>query len=519
MKPFTPATFAENIAAGSQAPSPKPLLPTDEIIHIPQGRGGRLMKAKEATALYTWGFSSCNIIAVIGTEKLVLIHADTLTDPDAIKDEILWVGEDSEVVFIFREKFRKALAEVLLPKLKRLLPEKKINVKKMDDAHDGVLVSFHMYSDSDLNPHVKKFPCSQHPQRLFRHEKEQTFLAVQKIEQLVGLNARIYTGKTLRKRFIIFNGNNWEAISEGELKIFDSHPATKEELNFFSAADSYFTLMHKLAGLAESLKGRIQYGEELKDIVMPIAFYLEGYLNNYNPLLLLKRNLLHLLDKKDDGSIFSIEKPVTREDNNVCEHLNVVLRKPQVMPEEVQNIFYAYREKAPENPFKKQLVEEFNTFYQHYQDRMIYQGIDELNLPVPLAAGSSAGAPHPVAVPVPIKEEPCCFWLYYTNSNKPEGVIFDNIKKKPLSLDSSQRPTGDNCFNTKSEAEEKLIQSLSGSSFPFKKSFIFQLRGTAIEIIDKYNNKSMCAADFIGYLSRKEDKAPPAEGKLQFRRS
>ncbi len=50
-----------------------------KIIHVPQGRSARLMKETlpyGIEGLYTQGFSICNIIAAIGQDKLVLIHAD-----------------------------------------------------------------------------------------------------------------------------------------------------------------------------------------------------------------------------------------------------------------------------------------------------------------------------------------------------------------------------------------------------------------------------------------------------------
>lgn len=46
-------------------------------------------------------------------------------------------------------------------------------------------------------------------------------------------------------------------------------------------------------------------GDSLRNIAMPIGVQLEGFLNNFDAIKLLKRNLKQVLDENDENSIFS----------------------------------------------------------------------------------------------------------------------------------------------------------------------------------------------------------------------
>ncbi len=322
--------------------------------------------------LYTNGFSICNIIAVIGQDKLVLVHADQLTNPAAIKDEVEWVDEPNELILIFREKWQNVLTTQMFRQLAKLLPNKKINLVKMDDEHDGVYLSFHASSANTLHPNIKKYPIHIHPDNLLRHPLEQLFLAVQKIEQIIGLRAKTETQRVRKKYLNIFDGRAWEPVGSNELMIDDSDDTTKKEIAFIKPHDSYIVIIGKLAGIAQSYHDIIKCVEDIKQFVQPIGFHLEGYLNNFDALKLFKRNLFQLTNENDKNSIFRLEQPGSNEDKEIVVGLQAALANPSSTANTFEKLLIPYKQEAPETPFKTQLTNEYTNFHKHYDERMIY---------------------------------------------------------------------------------------------------------------------------------------------------
>lgn len=351
------------------------LLEKGKIINVPQGRSGRLMKATleyGVSGLYTCGFTTCNIIAMVGKEKLALIHADLQVDPEYIHEEVKWFNGDLlSVIVIYRNQYKHALTVQMLPALTKMFPELLIE-KVMDDQHDGVLLTFDQNSDNELHQNIVKFPISEHPKKLIYHPDEQRLVAVQKIEQVIGLHAKYLTKKAVRKYLNIFDGRSWEHMMEHELVMDAAHEITKKELKFFSQTDDYVTICGKLMGIVDAMTDKIPVQENIKDLVMPIAVELEGFLNNFDPLKIFLRNFKALLSKSNRNNIFQLEKPSSSHDNLVVVKLNqaFVDRNPVNKVMEVMN---AYISEASQTGFKKQLVEEFNTFYKHYNQRMKYR--------------------------------------------------------------------------------------------------------------------------------------------------
>lgn len=337
-----------------------------KIIHVPQGKSGRLHSASGAygiSGLYTCEFTTCNILAFIGPTKLLLIHADLLTD---IREESKWIEEElQEVVLIYRQGYENALTIQMRPFLQERFGEK-LKVISMDDAHDGVHLSFELNLEG-FHGQIRKFALRVNPPNLIRHPYEQLLVAVQKIEQVIGLNAKHRTGKSRKRYMTVYDGRAWEAMEEWELKVDVTHPATKEEINFFLATDDYLKVCGKLTGIVNSLQGRIPILEDLKELVMPIAFQLEGYLNNFNAPKLFIRNIKILFDEKLENSVVSMTSPTSLEDVEICKQI----RKENSV-EDVIALFEKYRDMAPATPFKKELMDCFDTCHRHYQERMRY---------------------------------------------------------------------------------------------------------------------------------------------------
>ena len=79
------------------------------MIYVPQGHSARLHLASAAydiEGLYTDHYSSCNIIACLGKERIVLIHVDAQMQlhSNKIQEELEWVSEPNEIIFLLRDK-------------------------------------------------------------------------------------------------------------------------------------------------------------------------------------------------------------------------------------------------------------------------------------------------------------------------------------------------------------------------------------------------------------------------------
>lgn len=346
-----------------------------KFIHTPQGRSTRLMQASlsyDIGGLYTNGFTSCNIIAVIGKEKIALVHADQKTSADMIANEVKWVGDPSDVVLIFREKWRKIVTSRLFSELTKLLPGKIITLKSMDDDHDGVLLSFSESPDNPLHRNIKKYPMHHSMDNLIRHPDEQRFTAVQKIEQIIGINAIRLTGKMPVKPTMIFDGRAWEPIDSKELTINEHHSRTKGEVKFLRAGDTLMSYAGRLLGILTSYKDAIASAETMEELSTTIAPYLEGYFNDFQALKLFKRALYQLIDEKDLNSIFSLEKRGSEQDNEIVKNLLTATKKADTSYESIDNLITTYKKEAPDTLFKKQLLVEYSNFNRHYKARMVY---------------------------------------------------------------------------------------------------------------------------------------------------
>ncbi len=114
-----------------------------KIIHVPQGRSGRLVRLSSEVGikgLYTYGISCCNILLVIGQDKISLMHLDTQTHQDTLKAEFDWVNEPDEIILMFREEFKPVVTDLLIYRLNQMQLGKSLVLKPLNDGMDGIFV-------------------------------------------------------------------------------------------------------------------------------------------------------------------------------------------------------------------------------------------------------------------------------------------------------------------------------------------------------------------------------------------
>jgi hypothetical protein len=349
-------------------------------IYVPQGRAARLNKdalAYGIDALYTDGFSSCVIIAFIGKDngKLSLMHFDSISDYEVIKDEVKRVEDSCEVVLIFRST-TNPLVKNILEYCQKSIPNQKISLKSLDDKHDGILLSLNKQkSDSGLHPQIKKYPMNEQPQYLLHHPMEEKLIAVQKIDQIIGVADAHFTQAFTKKCPYVFEKYFWTRICEWETKVpvDDKHPRNKEYMTSLekNKNEPFITISRILGGIIENIKDitGLELQDDMKRTSIQVGFYLEGYLNNYDHIKPFKRNM------KDALSQY---KPKTSEDKMYMDKLLSVLDSPDDCFDKVKQIIADY-EKASDSDTKKDILSEHKTFVKHYNDRKRYKNLAQGN--------------------------------------------------------------------------------------------------------------------------------------------
>ncbi|KIE04220.1 hypothetical protein NF27_IV00070 [Candidatus Jidaibacter acanthamoeba] len=347
-----------------------------KTIYVPQGYCARLIPTSESYdigGLYTDGFSTCNILACISEEEVILAHVDNLTLMfwnENLGQAIKQIKNLKEIIIISREN-EKHVNEALISFINFIGFQSLIVKKEVDINHGGIYISFNKQNDSDIHPNITKYPRSREGLELIHHPQEQQIEAVQKIHQIVGMNAKFNAQNMPKKKFLIFDGQAWEPMDKVELTIDTSNQITKEEMNFISKEAPFIEVAGRLIGIAESIKNKVQIITPPKELSMQVAFYMEGYLNQYNHSLLFKRNLKEIIDN-------ITAKPQTKEDRRLKKNLNTILIKDNDIFSEVNNLCKSYKENAPDNQFKTYITIDIKDLSEMYLKRKYYHDLKQL---------------------------------------------------------------------------------------------------------------------------------------------
>jgi hypothetical protein len=293
------------------------------IINIPQGASGRLKLDHsdyyKIKGLYTSGFSTCNILACIGKNRLALFHFDSLSSILQFNDDLEWVlqsnsPEDTDVVVIYRasgQEFNNAYHEYLqdLASKKHQVIQKSIDHEK----YDGIFIAFdnssynakhknHLSSEYIIHNNIHKLLHNIKPLgTMVHHPLEEQFVTTRKINQLTGLQKKkqlhddyIETGiiKAFNDHCIFLSGSMWQNIDQKHLELDMSDPFVKNIMDNFSKQDSYLDIAKKINPITEKIL--IELGFEYIMPMTAIAINLEEYLHNCDYLEIFKHNIKSL---------------------------------------------------------------------------------------------------------------------------------------------------------------------------------------------------------------------------------
>ncbi len=354
------------------------------VICVPQGRSARFSSSTcgyNISGLYTDGFSSCNIVVCINKNRITLSHFDAQTNFNRIRSEISWVNEGSDspctLLIISRCEKGTLLKKHLLERFESFASVDlrfTIIEKEIDNLHNGIYVSLEEQEVFEIHPRVKTFPIGDEPENLIHHPQEQEFLAVQKIEQIIGIKFKYMTKQFRDKVLSIFDGETWIKLDESELKIDNSDSETKKELSFVSEGKSFMEVISRLAHVAENIPKYVVALETPYEMGVSIGLYMEGYLNRFDYQILLKRNLQDLMTED-----YRKNMKKSKKDNLFRENILRLSKKEGDIFSELSILLGTYKneDKSSETQFKKDIISECEAFMAHYQARKCYTDFNE----------------------------------------------------------------------------------------------------------------------------------------------
>ena len=294
-------------------------------INIPQGFSGRLKLDSSGHynifGLYTSGFSSCNIIAVIGKTRLALFHYDSIALPIHLTDDVEWVLEDNspadtDIVVIYRDEGRQLLSTYDWY-LNDFISKKHRVVKQLLDAtaYDGVYLCFNrenalsnsVYDDRALHIHsnIVLLPGGVEPLgTMIHHPLEQKLVTIRKIQQLTGLQAKkqqylqafesgIISAKN--DQCIFLSGSMWQPIAAEHLNLDLNQPFVSNIINRFSKSDNHIKIINKINKAVKYIGHKFAVEESVS--MSPIAMNIEDYLHDYNHRDIFANNIKSLFVK------------------------------------------------------------------------------------------------------------------------------------------------------------------------------------------------------------------------------
>jgi hypothetical protein len=271
----------------------------------------------------------------------------------------------SEILVINREGHGHLIEASLVVYLNQFHQRTITTIYRMN-TEDGIRVSFNKSTSNTVHPQICFYPIGHPPEiALLHHPQEQAFVAVQKIEQIIGLREIHLYGLRPSKKIFAFDKRFWEVIEERELRIDDSHEMTQEDLGFFSADDTNIAIANKVWGLTKLAEkfGIPSMGDDPKNFSGDIAFYLEGYLNQYSPQIIYKRNMI---------DFFNYYSAITPEDIAFKSKALTCLQNSED-PFTEYNILLDIYSRTAENTEFKGLVVGTKMFPKHYKERVIEQ--------------------------------------------------------------------------------------------------------------------------------------------------
>lgn len=296
------------------------------LINVPQGRAARLIKRinyLNIEGLYSDGFSSCNLVAIVGAERISLMHVDhqLLYEPNVVEGELAWVKKtDPECrVEIYYHHLGKALATTLANKV---FDKVRCDLRLVGDEMIGIKVSF----EHGIEEHYSR----EAPANVLRHPEEQRFNAAHKMEQFLFLSDQT----TDLKQRVVYDARCWRPMFDGELRPSCQTDATKNYMSRFNSRVPMIEIAVTMSDILHELKSQhknIVIVESNMEFCLSNAVNFFEYLNDFNSVELFYLNMhdtvtsrKSFIQTKADQILFNLLDAALKDKNTafeVCEKL------------------------------------------------------------------------------------------------------------------------------------------------------------------------------------------------------
>lgn len=365
-----------------KSPDLQPAETKKYLVYVPQGKIGRLFRNTAAHSvckidgLYTDDFTTCCIIVFTCKTKIVLFHVDRFTMFSLVKDineEISTLEEEKnyEIIALYKSTGQntfKAIQEFLESNGSNI----NLQSKMFEDSENvyGLTVTFN-HIEIGLPPY-SKFTSDCIPENILHHPDEEKLLTVRTITQIIGKREFKETRALPSNNSLIFNGVGWGSVHPDEVTI-STHPTTTKEMQNFLITDSYFVIYSKLFKMIQAYNLEFGYPVEPKNINViaeVVSRQLENYLNNYDAVLILKKNMISVLNDFTQSPLFKKDKKL--RDSMIMDFKNS--NSVTIMQHSVNKLL-----EQPRSKFIQHVLEKFELLHNHYEIRLHHKNISQLN--------------------------------------------------------------------------------------------------------------------------------------------
>ncbi len=277
-----------------------------DLIHVPQGRVGRLMQSVDDIpfeGLATYSFISCSAIVFINKlqGKISLVHADQEYPAEELVTEMKWAGEECEIV-ILHHSFGKRMMEIF----QKQFPKNKVKTHCLADELFGMSVCFNESSNNTLHPFITLYTKKQLPTNICRHPHEFEFSTIHNIQRL--LSVRSLSAHKISR--VIFSGRFWTTINPKEFK---PRPFDEYDKHFLKSLlpKGYFESGKDVAEYAQyalSKSPNLTFEEGLKDFCLQIGLNLSYYTNQFDTEKCLRMDVDEVLKSHKNQTTSSKDK-------------------------------------------------------------------------------------------------------------------------------------------------------------------------------------------------------------------
>lgn len=340
------------------------------VIYVPQGRCGRIDRSAcndRVGSLFTDGIGSCQIVSLIGKGRVSLLHIDSVFNLSSLESECDWIGASATAVILFRQNY--PTGDILRIGIKACLDKKKVKTLDafIDPDQDGVQLWANPDASRTCHLHLTAHKMNQKPDHLWRHPKEILFITAQKMEQFLTIGY-----DTPLKKTVIFDGERWQRIPDGELVPYC--PTDKEKGYLKQLVQCKGQRTENLISVLILIITEIQKSKKaiLSDIPLKFAItvmeYVDNYISGFDHTGSFKRKMGDCLNDLPNYSQ-SKKYTLTQKDQDKVKQIIAALDLKDPYPV-VKRLVEQYNKEG--NFASNHLSTEFSVYEKHYLTGQMY---------------------------------------------------------------------------------------------------------------------------------------------------